>query len=144
MTQKSAAALQITETLDVQRPNVGTWIAISHPFSQISEHKKYRSSKKNWSKNKILRNTAEFWNEFSAFRTCQPLLQKTDPRSSCLPGQSSRALLESRPWGSACLGWRIRGSSPADGSHMSPGSAFSLAGRLTWVLEKDLDRKYRL
>lgn len=33
MTQKSAAALQISETLDVQRPNVSGRIAVSHPLS---------------------------------------------------------------------------------------------------------------
>lgn len=79
--------------------------------------------------------------------TCRLLLQTTDRRSSCLPRQSSHALLGSHPWDSACLGWTTLGSSPADGSHTSPGLASSSAKRSTWALKyrvnKDTKRTER-
>ena len=71
--------------------------------------------------------------------TFQLLHQTKGLRSSFPPGRSSPALRETRPWCTACLGWRSRGSSPTSWSPASPAVASDAAGNSAGALSDTTD-----
>ena len=71
--------------------------------------------------------------------TFQLLHQTKGLRNSFPPGRSSPALRETRPWCTACLGWRSRGSSPTSWSPASPAVASDAAGNSAGALSDTTD-----
>ena len=107
-----------------------------HVLSAYCERAGLSTSQTMWTRRKKEAQQAE--SEWEGL-TFQLLHQTKGLQSSFPPGRSSPALRETRPWCTACLGWRSRGSSPTSRSPASPAVASDAAGNSAGALSNTTD-----